>query len=107
MAKPKKVANKDIDSVIQNREDFDGSSLTGRNVAYPPQTGRMNEDDAKALAGDNPSYVVSSYGTPIAWHGDKGWVMPKTKYSTTTSKHQTQVGRSLEGLMAGHDAARQ
>lgn len=42
---------------------------------------------ASALAAD---YVIYSYLTPIAWLTAQGfWVMPETRYSATTSKHQT------------------
>lgn len=64
---------------------------------------------------DNPTYVVWSYATPIAWyvpseeysrydqgleHNVKGrttahWVYPDTSYSTTTSRHQGFVRVAL------------
>jgi hypothetical protein len=103
----KKVANKDAGSAIANREDFEGSSLRGRSVTYTPDSGRLAPEHAERLASDNPSYVVSSYGTPIAWHGEKGWTMPAQKHSVTTSKHQTQVRNAIGHFLDGHDGARQ
>jgi hypothetical protein len=44
---------------------------------------------------DQPSYVVWSYETPIAWYGDRGWVCPDVKYSVTTGKHQSAVLHQL------------
>lgn len=36
------------------------------------------------------TYVVWSYGTPIAWiDADGAWQCPGVKYSVTTSKHQS------------------
>jgi hypothetical protein len=37
-------------------------------------------------------YVVYSYGTPIAWETrGGGWVLNRTKYSVTTSGHQSKI----------------
>lgn len=34
-------------------------------------------------------YVISSYGTPIAWQYINGvWSVPSARYSVTTSRHQ-------------------
>lgn len=41
------------------------------------------------------SYIVWSYGTPIAWwvpgSVDHGWIMPDVRYSTSTSAHQNKI----------------
>lgn len=45
------------------------------------------------------TYVVMSYGTPIAWRNEDGtWSQPLTKYSVTTSKHQGTVRRAIDAL---------
>jgi hypothetical protein len=44
-------------------------------------------------------YVVYSYSTPIAWHMPNGeWVMPDTRYSVTTSKHQGKIRTAISQL---------
>lgn len=103
----KKKSLRDMGPSIANRENFDGNSVTGRKVNYTPSTGRLAQPHAEELAKDNPNYVVSSYGTPIAWHGDNGWKMPAQKHSVTTSKHQTYVRGAIAHFLDGHDGARQ
>lgn len=74
-------------SSIAAREDFKASALTGLNG--PAATvGRLpaeyHDSARKAL------YVVFSYATPIAWvQADGTWFQPTTRYSVTTSKHQS------------------
>ena len=97
---------------IANREEFDGSSVSGRQVGDGDnligRTGRMGRDLVEQMRSESPNYVVHSYGTPIAWHGNKGWTMPDTKYSVTTSKHQSYVRRAIsDHFVTGHDGARQ
>ncbi len=44
-------------------------------------------------------YVVYSYRTPIAWYVPSvGWVMPDTRYSVTTSKHQGKIRTAISQL---------
>lgn len=85
-------------------DDFDTGALHGRirDFYTPTQAGKLPEPWAKVLKNDQPGYVVFSYETPIAWHvpedGDDGgerWVVPKVRYSTTTSRHQTIVRTAL------------
>lgn len=43
------------------------------------------------------SYIIYSYGTPIAWmtmHGT--WVMPEESYSSTTTHHQNVVRAAIK-----------
>ncbi|MEV4642754.1 hypothetical protein AB0J80_35965 [Actinoplanes sp. NPDC049548] len=45
---------------------------------------------------DAPVYVVSSYGTPIAWVTQGGdVVIPEVTYSPTTTRHQKIARRAL------------
>jgi hypothetical protein len=46
---------------------------------------------------DDPDYVVYSYETAIAWHGNRGWIVPDVKYSLTTTRHQSLVRSALHG----------
>jgi len=97
MAKPKRVSNRNgAAEAIAAKEAFQGNNFSGSPVTYTPsQTGRLNEENAKKLSSDNPNYIVHSYGTPIAWHGDNGWVVPEQKHSVTTSNHQNIVRRAI------------
>jgi hypothetical protein len=40
------------------------------------------------------TYVVWSYGTPIAWLIGDSWVIPQESYSQSTSRHQQIVRRA-------------
>lgn len=94
---------------IYERMNFNASNMRGRNVrwdgeryVWPVVThpagglgftwGRLSDGLRGDLEADQPTYVVWSYLTPIAWWSpDKGWVMPEEKYSLTTTQHQSQV----------------
>lgn len=110
MAKPKRVTNKTAGASIAAKEAFEGNSISGMPVNYTPSsTGRLNSENVAKLNADNPNYVVNSYGTPIAWHGDNGWTVPDQKHSSTTSVHQGIVRRALgltDEFRNGHGAAR-
>lgn len=105
-----RVPNHKAGSYIAARLPFEGSNLYGE-VKEPGSTvgytGRMKPEDVEAIRKDNPSYIVSSYGTPIAWHGARGWQMPATKFSQTTSVHQSKVRGAIGHFLDGHDGARQ
>lgn len=97
MAKPKRVSNRNgASDAIVAREPFQGSNFYGSPVNYAPSsTGRLNPENVAKLNADNPNYIVHSYGTPIAWHGDNGWTVPDQKHSVSTSNHQGIVRRAL------------
>jgi hypothetical protein len=105
MAK-KKVSNAKAGPSIAAKEDFEGSNLSGQSVSYTPDSGRMSRDEADRMASEKPNYVVKSYATPIAWHGEKGWSMAKDKHSSTTSRHQSVVRGAIGHFVSGHDGAR-
>jgi hypothetical protein len=93
-----RTSNTKAVDLIANRVGFTGNNLYGvvqsfDSVVY--QTGRLPQEFETQLRFDRPSYIVYSYGTPIAWYCDKGWFIPDTKYSTTTSKHQNYVRRAI------------
>ena len=58
-------------------------------------TGMLPREWKPYFQADEPHYVIYSYGTPIAWHGVRGWVMPAVKYTLTTTRHQSTVGHLL------------
>jgi hypothetical protein len=93
-----RTSNQKAGDLITDRVGFTGNNLYGvvtsfNSVVY--ETGRLTPDYEQQLRLDQPSYIVYSYGTPIAWFCDKGWFIPDTKYSTTTSKHQNYVRRAV------------
>jgi hypothetical protein len=55
----------------------------------------------EALHAGAIDYVVTSYGTPIAWHDTRfGWAMPDVRYSVTTSKAQGRIAPAVAALNA-------
>jgi hypothetical protein len=93
-----RTSNAKAGDLIADRVAFTGNNLYGvlgslDSVIY--DTGRLPDEYEQQLRLDRPSYIVYSYGTPIAWHSDKGWFIPEVKYSVTTSKHQGYVRRAV------------
>lgn len=97
------------DMLTNGRPEFnaDSASLRGRRITYAGEIHYGIMPDRTELSQDRDlvDYVIYSYQTPIAWHvvaesckGDGHWVMPETKYSVTTSKHQGRVGTALSQL---------
>lgn len=81
---------------IAARRDFTTSgALSGRNITHRPWGGHLPQGWVDRLTEENPTYVVESYSTPIAWWSeDHGWTFPAVRYSVTTSRHQGQVARA-------------
>lgn len=95
----KSMNQKQAIEAIANREDFFASALTGhegRSNSY----GWLNPEEIEKYESvrDSIDYVVMSYRTPIAWHSAEGWYVTSQKFSTTTSKHQNYVRRSVSSL---------
>lgn len=95
-----KISSRDTDAIarkLEKRESFDThGALSGRSrvvTGYLPQTGQLPTKYHDELKGAD--YVVYSYATPIAWHAYGAWVVPATKYSMTTSHHQSRVNGAL------------
>lgn len=93
---------RDAADFISRRDPFDAGSLTGRLVRWTPSTGRLPsewEANLETCVGywrerGQETYVVSSYGTPIAWAGgEDSLLVPNVRYSVTTSKHQSVCRR--------------
>lgn len=88
---------------IRDREDF----RTNTRSFYGEGTGRLSAWDSGRLSGDDLmqfrldmtfiDYVVWSYVTPIAWHwtnekaGTSGWHVVAQTFSSTTTKHQSNL----------------
>ena len=96
-----KTANQKAGDLIRERVAFKGSNLNGHYVplvwdCFEPETGRLPETGVLKLHRDQPSYIIYSYGTPIAWWSTAtGWFIPEYKYSVSTSKHQNYVRRAI------------
>lgn len=88
---------------IARREPFTTSgAMSARYVRWMPSTGRLPADEIADLADlieenrehGEETYVVFSYGTPIAWATLlEDLVVPDVRYSVTTSKHQSVCRR--------------
>lgn len=98
-----KTANKDSHAYIRNHMDFDGSNFRGRMMNSPYMYGTwMSQADADAFLRDAEGgsiYAVLSYNTIIAWCGRNGWVVPKVRYTNTTSRHQHIVRVAVENYL--------
>lgn len=95
-----KIANQKAGYLIRERIAFKGSNLTGHYVplvwdCFEPESGKLPDTGVRKLHHDQPSYIIYSYGTPIAWWSTAGWFIPEYKYSVTTSKHQNYVRRAI------------
>jgi len=88
-----KLVQKGIDSLTE----FNVGSLTGKPRARGEKVdlGRMPKKEAHAI--DKAVYVIRSYATPIAWALSKDtWIIPTTKFSTTTAQHQSLVKTAVD-----------
>lgn len=103
------ITNHQAVAAICNGEPFrnSGNSFRADYTRHTPSQGRMPDAayrllvDASAHAAElgEPLYVVHSYATPIAWglEGDL-LTVPDTRYSVTTSRHQSLT---LGGVVGG------
>ena len=108
MAKKRRVTHANLGEAVIARESFVGPSSRGGALSdVGHDTGMLPSHIAEQMRSDNPSYVVKSYHTPVAWHGDKGWVVPDIKYSSTTSRLQGTIRRSINAHFTdAHNNAR-
>ncbi len=84
------------------------AAMAGKNAATP--SGNMSTYRRVGMTGNLPARLTNilrarqstghigqtiySYGTPIAWMDTGVWVVPRVKYSITTSvKHQSELYR--------------
>lgn len=86
-------------NAIRAFKPFKSSGALSANTVtdtYGP-TGELARTDAwEQYNAEQPTYVVYSYRTPIAWYSEKhGWTVPEVKYSQTTTRHQSVVRAAL------------
>ena len=94
------TSNANAVTFIRDRVNFIGSNFVG--ITQSPNNdpefrtyGQLDTNNIMNLEKDQPSFIVYSYSTPIAWFGKIGWVIPAIKYSQTTSRHQSIVRRAV------------
>ena len=104
----RRVTHKNLGEAVSARESFVGPSSRGGSIAeVGTETGMLPSHLAEAMRSHKPSYVVKSYNTPVAWYGEKGWVVPDVRYSRTTSRLQGGIRRSINAHFAdAHNNAR-
>lgn len=98
--KPKDLTPDLLVEWVGNDEPFECTSLRGSPVASD-RTGEMMGPPRHAYLDDyydhQVTYLITSYGTPIAWRTRKGWHIPDVGYSNTTSGHQVVVRMAFTG----------
>ena len=104
----KRVTHKNLGEAVTAREPFVGPSSRGGALEdVGSGTGMLPSHLAEQMRSHNPSYVIKSYNTPVAWHGDQGWVVPDVSYSKTTSRLQGTIRRSINAHFTdAHNNAR-
>lgn len=104
----KRVTHKNLGEAVTAREPFVGPSSRGGSMEDVGHgTGMLPSHLAEQFRSHKPTYVVKSYNTPVAWHGEQGWVVPDVKYSRTTSRLQGTIRRSVnQHFVDGHEGAR-
>ena len=104
----RRVTHANLGEAVIAKESFVGPSSRGgalEDVGHG--TGMLPSNFADQLRSDKPSYVIKSYDTPVAWHGESGWVVPDVSYSRTTSRLQGTIRRSINAHFAdAHNNAR-
>jgi hypothetical protein len=88
----------DFRDTLARRESFTTSGAL-RGVSGPPMSrwGRLDYEARESVS--RADYVVYSYSTPIAWHiPDVGWIENATRYSVTTSRHQSKIFTAIDQL---------
>lgn len=92
--KSPKINQSDALAKLVTFDVFDAGSLRAEIVSDGLRVylGELPKRYATELSAvDGPMYVVYSYRTPIAWRTDERIVIPKVKYSGTTTRHQNLV----------------
>lgn len=109
----------DILTATPDEFNSDRDTLRGRKIENGVDvygSGRMEGEDLSTFRGHRQAgaldYVIYSYGTPIAYriayaHPQRlggtryEWIVPSTRYSVTTSKHQGKVRTALSQISGG------
>lgn len=84
-----------VAEAIRDRVEFKThgalKSVAGRSAAFLGP-GRLDQNERELFYAHEPTYVVLSYSTPIAWWSQTyGWHVVAQKFSVTTSKHQGKL----------------
>lgn len=90
------------ETTIANRQPFrTGGALRGHRGDHwsfpaarwaPAERGQFDADHTTY----GVTYVVVSYGTPIAWQrADGSWYVTSRRYSLTTSRHISLISRAI------------
>ena len=93
-----KISNKDAAAKIASRDPFQSHTGSFSGVSDPSaHSGRLAASDADLFQQDAGviDYTVYSYATPIAWHTPDGWTVLGSRFSPTTSRHQSVVRRAM------------
>lgn len=108
MNRAKQTTNAKAGYYILQTQDFESNtgSFYGYNADpdghfHTSMAGRLPDDWRKeffnSLTNKLTTYIVFSYGTPIAWLEEDGyWRIPQVSYSTTTSKHQFYTRKAID-----------
>jgi hypothetical protein len=84
-----------VPAAIAKREPFRSGALRGQD-GPPSSYGRLALEYVRILEREQPSYLVMSYATPIAWWSlEHGWTLPDERYSVTTGRHQGYVRTAM------------
>ena len=108
----KQMNQRDALHYIRVRREFKASALWGDFAKYTPQQGRLSDEEYAKFSSkfEEGSFIVWSYGTPIALCTEDGeWYLVEQKFSMTTSKHQNYVRRAVahaEELQAHNELLR-
>lgn len=94
-----------VTTAINYSRDFNAGNVKGRNVTgdnFTFNLGRLPEEWAARYREDYNNnllaYVVTSYGTPIAWVTYTGKIyIPDVKYSVSTTRHQNLARSAYSG----------
>jgi hypothetical protein len=100
----KAMNQRDAIHYIATRQEFKASALWGDFAKYIPQQGRLSTEEYAKLSSnfEEGSFIVWSYGTPIALCTDEGkWHLVEQKFTVTTSKHQTFIRRAIAESLEG------
>ncbi len=84
-----------VQAAVDSFKPFNHGTLSARwldRMEYGHMVPALGASLAAEIAVEGRAFVIFSYRTPIAWTiRNEGWVVPDTRYSVTTTNHQTVV----------------
>lgn len=99
----RKITNREIIGAVAQGLTFQANSTRGEWTKRASSTGHL-PSEWRALLQEHEhaglvEFVVYSYATPIAWRLTDGTaVLPRVRYSQTTSRAQTYVRAGLRSI---------